>query len=141
MARKEKPTGLYILTFVDFVGFGVLQFFKTIQEAQKSQEETSFIIIFITLFLCLFTAASAVWAFGGDNTGRYALLIFISLNILWLYGNLLVFVINEGIESKSGVDYLIAAVKGIWAFGVNFWYLLNDEVVDYFNQQSKVTGN
>ncbi|HVE58506.1 MAG TPA: hypothetical protein VNB22_16860 [Pyrinomonadaceae bacterium] len=138
MKRIEKPIGLYVLTFADFIGFGVLQFFKTIQDAQSSKEETSFVIIFITLFLCVFTAASAVWAFVGDNTGRYALLTFITLNILWIYGNLLIFILDEGIASKSGADYLIAAGKGIWGFGANFWYLMNDEVVAYFNQQSNI---
>jgi hypothetical protein len=138
MKRLEKPIGLYILTFADFVGFGVLQFFKTIEDARSSKEDVSFVVIFITLFLCLFTAASAVWAFLGDNAGRYALLTFISLNILWIYGNLLVFILNEGVGSKSGVDYLIAAGKGIWGFGGHFWYLMKDDVVAYFNQQSNI---
>lgn len=138
MKRLEKPIGLYILTFADFLGFGVLQSLKTIQDARSSKEEIPFVIIFITLFLCLFTAGSAVWAFLGDNFGRYALLIFISLNILWIYGNLLFFIFNEGVESKTGYDYLIAAGKGIWGFGAHFWYLMNDEVVAYFNQQSNL---
>jgi len=138
MKKLEKPIGLYILTFVDFVGFGILQFFKTIQDARTSNEEISFIIVFITLFLCLFTAASAIWAFLGDNSGRYALLIFITLNILWLYGNLLIFIINEGFQSKSNIEYIIALGKGICGLGANFWYLLKDDVVDYFNQQSRI---
>ena len=138
MKRLEKPIGLYILTIVDFIGFGFLQALKTVQDARRSEEDISFIFIFITLFLCLFTAAAAVWAFLGDNAGRYALLALITLNILWVYGNLLIFTIENGVESKSGIEYLIAAGKGIWGFGVHFWYLMSDEVTAYFNQPANL---
>jgi|SRR5215213_9219300 len=139
MPRIEKPFGLYVVTLVDFAAFGVLQFFKTIAEAQKSEGETSFALIFIALFLCVFTAAAAVWAFFGDNSGRYALLFFISLNILWLVGNFAAQVINEDFSiSRANVGILFDVGKAVWGLGGNWWYLTRDEVVAYFNQQSKI---
>ncbi|HEX8247967.1 MAG TPA: hypothetical protein VF599_07335 [Pyrinomonadaceae bacterium] len=138
MRRIEKPFGLYVVTLVDFAAFGVLQFFKTIADARNAAEETSFPTIFIALFLSIFTAAAAVWAFLGDNSGRYALLFFITLNVLWLVGNLSVLILNEGLESKSNIYILIAAGKTVWAFGANWWYLTTGEIVEYFNRQSKL---
>jgi hypothetical protein len=138
MRTVEKPLGLYVVTLVDFALFGVLQFFKTIADARNAEGETSFPTIFIALFLCIFTAASAVWAFLGDNSGRYALLFFISLNILWLLGNLSALLLNEGLENKSSIFILIAAGKTVWGFGANWWYLTTGEIVEYFNRQSRL---
>jgi hypothetical protein len=138
MRTVEKPLGLYVVTLVDFALFGVLQFFKTIADARSAEGETSFPTVFIALFLCIFTAASAVWAFLGDNSGRYALLFFISLNILWLLGNLSALLLNEGLENKSSIFILIAAGKTVWGFGANGWYLTTGEIVEYFNRQSRL---
>jgi hypothetical protein len=38
MPGIEKPFGLYVVTLADFAAFGVLQFFKTIADAQKSEK-------------------------------------------------------------------------------------------------------
>ena len=65
--------------------------------------DVPFVIAFTSLFLSVFTAASAIWAFYGDNLSRIILLIFVSLNILWW-----IFLILNAIAyseaKKSGMD-------------------------------------
>ena len=137
MKRLERPIGLYLLTFADLVFLGVLESLKFVRDTRYAEQKPSFIIVFVTLFLALFTAASAVWAFFGDNYGRYALLTFVTLNILWIYTDLVFFIMNEGFGSRSNIQYMIAAAKGIGGLGLNWWYLMSDEVVAYFDQRSQ----
>lgn len=136
--RIQKPIGLYVLTFLDFIGLGVLQFFRTILEAQNSEEQIPFTIMFVTLFLCGFTAASAIWAFLGDNNGRYALLAFISLNTLWLVFNILTYIAYESSDNLLNAGLVIAVLRGLFWLIINWWYLTRKDVVAYFNQQTEI---
>lgn len=137
MRRKQKPLGLYVLIFVDFIAFGILNLFKFLQEIRK-EEEPSFIFVFIVVALGVFTAAAAVWAFLGDDSGRKALLLMISLNVLWLGYEIVMLIIYEGADDLKNAGVLINFGKAVFGFAVNWWYLTRREIVEYYiSQRSK----
>jgi hypothetical protein len=137
MGRIQKPLGLYLLIFVDFVAFGILNLLKFLQEVRKA-EDPSFVFVFAVVSLGVFTSAAAVWAFLGDDAGRKALLLMISLNFLWLGYEIVMLVIYEGVNDLKKTGILINLGKAVFGFAVNWWYLTRGEIVEYYiSQRSK----
>lgn len=141
MKKLDKPIGLYILTILDFLVLGVLPFFGNMMQIRGSDEHFPFIIVFVWLFLPVFTAASAVWAYTGDNGGRIALLVFVSLNMLWVVFNALTFIAydEEGQIKNGGLAINVLLRTGFW-MAINWWYLNRKDVVAYFRQQSQASN-
>ena len=79
----RKPEGILYFCIVIFLNFGLYQFLNDFFAMRQSENETPLLIAMLLIGFDVFCAASAVWAFFGDNSGRIALLIFISLNMLW----------------------------------------------------------
>ena len=109
-------------------------------QIRNSEESIAFAIVFVWLALPVFTTASAVWALTGDNNGRFALLIFVSLSVLWFLFNVLNFVSYESVENKQYVHLITSIVRGVFWLGINWWYLTKKDVVAYFNQQSQTSN-
>lgn len=141
MKKLDKPIGLYILTVLDFLILGVLPFFGNIMLIRGSEEDFPFIIVFIWLFLPVFTAASAVWAWTGDNNGSIALLIFVSLNMLWGAFNYVNFIAYDSEGQAKGFGYATnVLLRTVFWVGINWWYLNRKDVIAYFRQQSQAAN-
>src|SRR5688572_30171182 len=104
MKRVQKPIRLYVLTIFIIVAYGVMPFISTfpfsggfvlrrglwnlplngsIIVLYGDDGSASFLLVLVSLFLCVFSAAAAVWAFYGFAEGRAATLIFVTLDVLW----------------------------------------------------------
>lgn len=92
LSKIRKPTGVFVLCWLMFFNFGVYQFIKDFLDMRNSEIETPLIIAALLISLDIFCAASAIWAFFGENVGRISLLIFVSLNMLWSVFILILFI-------------------------------------------------
>ncbi len=81
--RIRKPEGVYVMCLLLFLNFGVYQFFYDFSAMRQSNTETPIIIAALLISLDVFSAATAIWAFFGDNLARISMLIFVTLNMLW----------------------------------------------------------
>ena len=81
--KLRKPTGVFIMCFLIFMNFGIYQFVEDFVAIKYGERETPLVIAAILIGMDVFCAASAVWAFFGENAGRISLLIFVSMNMLW----------------------------------------------------------
>ena len=131
--RVQKPVGLYVLAIAVFIVLGLFQLFRYWLEYQNAEVDIPFLMIFIPLFLCVFTMASAVWLTIGDNFARIALLVFVSLNFLWwLY--LVIMTISYGDFQSVGLVTTLIRPGLVLIFC--WWYLNSREVVEYFKSIS-----
>lgn len=134
--RISRPVGIYVFTIAIFVRLGLFEFINYWSDIQNSDGNVPFVIVFVSLFLCAFTAGSAVWAFYGDDTARIALLIFVSLNVLWMT---FLVITAIGYSESNGIE-VARLIPGLfqpvaWLIGT-WWYFTKSDVVAYYKQQS-----
>jgi len=130
--RVQKPVGIFVVSVVVIIVLGLFQLFRYWVEFRAIQEDLPFTMVFIPLFLCVFTIASAVWLNVGDNWSRITLLIFVSLNFLWwLY--LVILAVSYG-DSKKLETYgaLFTLIRPALVLIFCWWYLTKKEVVEYY---------
>ncbi len=132
--RIQKPVGIYVLAIAVFIVLGILQFLRYWIEFQKMSEDLPFIMVFIPLFLCGFTALSAIWVAVGDNLSRIVLLIFASLNVLWW--TFLVILANAYDDSKQlAFLYLTTTlIRPVFVLICCWWYFTKKDVVAFYKQ-------
>jgi uncharacterized membrane protein len=128
----QKPIGIYVVAILVIIILGAFQLFRYWIEYQALKEDLPFAMVFIPLFLCLFTIAAAIWLTIGDNWARITLLGLVSLNFLWwLYLVIMAISFNE----SKNLNYLAALytlVRPSFALGFCWWYLTKKEVVEYY---------
>jgi MFS family permease len=134
--RIDKPIGVYVSTFSTFFAFGILRFFDYLSEIMSANGNVSFTISVISLGLCLFTAGAAIWAFVGDNEGRIALLILLTLNFLWwILLAVDTLTTSESSEEKNvalsvifGSIIQLGTIIGCWGF------FMSKHVIEYYKR-------
>ncbi len=132
--RIQKPVGIYVVSIAVIIILGLFQLFRYWIEFQNIKEDLPFMMVFIPLFLCIFTIASAVWATVGDNWSRIALLIFVTLNFLWwLYLVILAISYNDS-KNLEFLKPLPTLIRPGLVLGFCWWYLTSKEVVQYYKQ-------
>ena len=95
-----------------------------------------FLLVLVSLFLCVFSVVSAIWAFIGYAEGRTATLIFLSLNVLW-WSALLVSAIVSGDTDemllwKLPLELLLPIG---WLIFV-WWNFMRPDVTEYYRYRS-----
>src|SRR5687768_14967071 len=104
MKRVQKPIRLYVLAIFIVLAYGIMPFISVLPVGREfwlfglwtlplngsilflwdsDGNGPSFLIVLVSLALCVFSAASAVWAFSDSGAGRAAALTFVSLDVLW----------------------------------------------------------
>lgn len=79
--RIDRPIGVIVISFLTLL-WGIMLFAATFQGIRESPE-IPFAYTVVSLALPAFLAASAVWAFTGQNEGCFALIIVLVLNWVW----------------------------------------------------------
>lgn len=116
MRKVDKPLRLYVLTIFVVVAYGFLPFVTSMPFGRGfllykglwvlplngsilllygQDGEASLLLVTVSLFLCVFSAASAILAFYAINAARIATLVLVTLNVLW-WTLLIVSVIRDG---------------------------------------------
>ena len=133
--KIQKPIGVYVCTVIILIKFGVLNFIGYFLGIRNAGGEVALPIVVISFSLCLFTAATAIWAFLGHNEGRIALLILLPLNIIWiLLFNVSALLNNEKADDEVAVLSIIQQIMlSLLVIGIE-WYFMSKKVVQYYKQ-------
>jgi hypothetical protein len=105
-------------------------------EIKIADGDVPFTIVFVSFFFTVFTAASAIWAFFGDNLGRIFLLIFVSLNVLWWMFLILGAIANSESKNLEWLNFVPKLIQPTIILVGTWWYLTKSDVVAYFKQNS-----
>jgi hypothetical protein len=134
--RKIKmPIGVYVCAILVFLRFGVFQFINYYTAVREANGEAALPIVIVSLGLCVFTAAAAIWALIGDNEGRISLLIMVTLNLLWaLFLATMVLSDTNAENKKDAVLYILNWIVTSLLMVAFYWYFFSREVVAYYKQ-------
>lgn len=156
--RIDKPIRLHVLTIFIIVAYGIMPFvsvfFIDIRQAffiglrnlpfngsplvlYDADGSADPLLVSISVILCLFSAASAIWAFYGDSTGRTATLVFLTLDVAWWMG----IVVYAMLYSETpGTDKFRWAVEligpPIW-LGFVWWNFTRRDISAYYKYVSE----
>ncbi|CAN5370764.1 hypothetical protein BH10ACI1_BH10ACI1_23940 [soil metagenome] len=124
-----------------FLNFGVYQFYYDFSAMRQNESETPMLIAFILIGLDVFSAASAIWTFFGDNLARISMLIFVSLNMLWSIFMLILAISYATPNANGYYDSKIflfgfSLLKPLVSFGLCWWYFTQKEVIAYYKQEN-----
>ncbi len=157
MARRiSKPVSLYVAVILIVFGYGIIPFLPSIpvpgigvlfaiaalpfngsiEALRGNDSEAPFVLVFVTLFLCVFTVATAIWAFTGHKEGRIALLAFVSVNTLWWTFLILLAVAADSDDVPRTLKLLGTLIRpAVWIACI--WvYFTNKDIVAYYTQDS-----
>jgi hypothetical protein len=134
--KIRKPEGVFILCLTIFLNFGVYQFLNDFSAMRQAESETPLPIAILLISFDVFSAASAIWAFFGDNTGRIALLTFMSLNMLWSIF-ILIIGVSYGNFDMNKFAFLFSLIKPLILFGISWWYFTRKDIMAYYHQDNQ----
>ena len=156
--RVNKPLRLYVLTIFIVVAHGLMPFvsvfFFSAREAlliglrnlpfngsilflYDADGNANFVLIFMSLFLCLFSAASAVWVFYGDGGGRIATLVFVTCNVLWWSAIAIYAIVYSENRSTDKLEWALQLIfPPIWLIFV-WWNFTRPDINAYYKFKSE----
>ena len=128
----QKPVGIYVVAIAVIIILGIFQLIRYWIEFQATKEDLPFTMVFIPLFLCVFTIASAVWLTMGDNWARIIFLAFVTLNFLWWLYLVIMSVSYGDLKDPNTFSVLFTLIRPSLALGFCWWYLTQREVIEYY---------
>ena len=139
--RIRKPEGVYVMCLLLFLNFGVYQFYYDFSAMRQIENETPLLIAVLLISLDVFSAATAIWTFFGDNLARILMLIFVSLNMLWSIFILILQIAYAMPKENGYYDFDIflfgfTLLKPLFLFGLCWWYFTQKEVIAYYKQEN-----
>ncbi len=139
--KIRKLEGVFVMSLLLFLNFGVYQFFYDFSAMRQTENETPILIAALLIGLDVFSAAAAVWVFFGDNLARILLLVFISLNMLWSIFMLILAISYAQPNSSGYYDeniffFGLILVKPLILFGFCWWYFTRKDVIAYYKQEN-----
>jgi hypothetical protein len=158
MKRVDKPIRLYVLAIFIVLAYGVMPFVSTLPYSRGfvlfglrnlalngsiwvlygPDGEAPLLLVVISLFLCVFTAASAIWAFTGDREGRTATLIFVSLNVLWWTLLVIMVLVNNDLPGTMILKLIFQVVPPFLWLGFIWWNFTRQDINDYYSYQARI---
>ena len=132
--RISKPVGVYVLTILLFVRLGIFQFVKYWISFENASNNVPFTIVFVSFFLAGFTMLAVVWAYLGEELGRLALLIFVSLNVLWWFFLVISAIAYSDSQNLEWIRLIPELIQQTIWLVLTWWYFTKKHVVDYYKQ-------
>src|SRR5262249_99409 len=115
---------------------GVLPFNGSIYILYGPNGEVSFVLILVSLLLCVFSAASAIWANTGQNERRFSMLTILTLNVSWWIFLVALALLNQEKPGENTSKMIFEIVKPPVYLVFIWWYFTKADVVAYYRQQS-----
>ncbi len=158
MRRVQKPIRLYVLTIFIVVAYGIMPFISAMPYGRGfilfglwnlplngsiyflygPNGESSLAIILISLLLCAFSAASAIWAFYGDKEGRIATLAFVTLNVLWWTALVIFAIAGNDLPPQSMMRLAIEPIPPLFWLGFIWWNYTRADVNEFYAYRSSL---
>jgi len=136
MKRIERPLGVYLMTAYNIVVVGIIPLLTFVLAVRNSEAESSFVLVLLTVAVYFCVMGAAVWAWSGDDMGRWislAAVTFVALQ--WIVNAILALsgsdIVSDG---KPGVIGFIS--RGSIALALNWWYFNRKSTVAYYKQKS-----
>ncbi len=158
MRRLSKPIRLYVVTIFVVLAYGILPFFSVMPFGREvllfglwnlplngsiylmygPDGVPSFTLVLVSLFLCVFSAASAVGAFYGWTIARIATPLLVTLNVLWWTLLVIMIIANSDVPTPDLVRLAIEPVPPLFWLGFIWWNYTRTDVIEYCRQESAV---
>ena len=137
----RKPEGVFVMSALLLLNFGVYQFISDFNAMRANDTEVPILITVVILSLDVLSAGAAIWAFFGENSGRIALLVFVSLNMLWSIFMLILAISYAKADARGYYDeniffYGLSLLKPLFLFGLCWWYFTRKHVIAYYKQEN-----
>ena len=132
--RIARPIGLYIITVFDFVAVGLVPLFAVVWVARSTEVELPFAAILISVGLAVMVMAASIWAWVGDNAGRWLLLILVTISSLLLILNNVLLISGGVTFGSTAIPNVGWIVRATFWIGINWWYFNRRHVVAYFKR-------
>lgn len=156
--RVDKPIRLYVLTIFIVVAYGLMPFVSVFFVSSReilligfrnlpfngsifvlydADGSANFLLILGSLFLCIFSAASAICAFYGDSAGRVAALAFVTADVLW-WSTIVLYAISFGeVNASDKLSWLLQLVgPPVW-LGFIWWNFTRPDINAYYKFKSE----
>jgi hypothetical protein len=115
----------------DFVVVGVIPLLIFVLWVRNSEAE----VLFSVALYCGVMGA-AVWAWSGDNTGRWALLATVTFVALQWIVRAYVMLSGSAIASGNRPRAIGVISRGLFTIALNWWYFNRKSTVKYYTQNS-----
>lgn len=136
MRRIERPLGLYLMTAYNIIVVGVIPLLTFVLAVRNSDAEFSFVLVLLSVAMYFCVMGAAVWAWSGDDMGRWILLSVVTFVALqWIVN---AFLVLSGSELVSGGKPPVIGfiTRGSIALALNWWYFNRKSTVAYYKQNS-----
>jgi hypothetical protein len=134
--RIERPIGVYLITIYDFVAVGLIPLLAFVFYLRHSDTELSLPTIMLSVGLYVLVMAFSVWAFVGDNIGRWLLLSAVTLAVAVSILDAILIVTNIDLSSGDKPRLIVFVPRGIFALAANWWYLNKQSTNAYYKQDA-----
>jgi hypothetical protein len=158
MQRVQKPIRLYVLTIFIVVSYGLMPFISAMPFGRDfllfgywtlplngsfvilfgSEGTPSLFVVLVSLALCVLSAASAVWAFYGDQAGRVATLVFVTLDVLWWTLLVLNAVLGNDLPVGDSISLVIQPLIPMGWLGFIWWNFTRADMNAFYAYQSSL---
>ena len=119
------------------VGFKNLPLNGSVLMLYSSDGSADIVLISVSLFLCVFSAASAIWAYSGDSAGRIAALAFVSADVLWWSAIVIYAIASADVDGSARMNWIFELVgPPIW-LGFIWWNFTRPDVNAYYRFKSE----
>lgn len=120
----------------DFVVAGVIPLLTFVFWVRNSEAEVPFVEVLFSVALYFGVMGAIVWAWSGDNTGRWALLATVSFVALQWIARAYVMLSGSDIASGNRPRALGVISRGLLVLALNWWYFNRKSTVKYYTQNS-----
>ena len=121
----------------DFLVVGVIPLLTFVFALRNSDAEVPFVLVLLSVALYFCVMGAAVWAWFGEDTGRWMLLATVTFVALhWIIN---AFLALSGSELVAGDKlHVIGFIsRGSLALALNWWYFNRKTTVAYYQQSRK----
>lgn len=132
--RIAKPIGLYIIAVFDFIAVGLVPLLSVVLFARHADVDLPFAEVLISVGLPILVMAACIWAWVGDNAGRWLLLVLVTITSLLLILNNVLLMSGYDDSDSNGTRNVGWIVRASFWIGINWWYFNRRHVVAYFKQ-------
>jgi len=136
MRRIERPLGVYYMTAYNIGVVGVIPLLTFVLAVRNSEAEVSFVWVLLTVAMYFCVMGAAVWAWSGEDMGRWILLSVVTFVALqWIIHAILTLSGSDVVS--GGKPRVIGFIsRGSIALALNWWYFNRKSTVAYYKQKS-----
>lgn len=136
MRRIQRPIGVYVLAVYDFLVVGVIPLLTFVFALRNSEAEFPFLLVLISVALYFCVMGAAVWAWSGDNLGRWILLAVVTIVALQWIVNAILLLSGSDLAGDDKPRVIGFISRGSIALALNWWYFNRKSTVAYYKQNA-----